>query len=201
VATISPSATNQGTATASSFQVVAQGASTATPVTISFNSPPTSFNVTGLASGNLTNVPFSAGQTVPASPASYNGWSVVLNGAPAAGDSFAIKSNTAPASDNRNALALGNMADLKLVDGATLNESYAALVGDVGSRVQGAADASSLSGTLQADAITRQQNVSGVNLDEEASNLLRFQQAYQASAKLIQASQTLFDALLAATGH
>ncbi|MBC7380148.1 MAG: flagellar hook-associated protein FlgK [Burkholderiaceae bacterium] len=200
-ATIAPSSINQGTAKASSFQVVAQGASTATPVTISFNSPPTTFNVTGLASGNLTNVPYSAGQTVPASPATWNGWSVVLDGAPAAGDSFAVKPNTSPASDNRNALALGTMADLKLVDGATLNESYAALVGDVGSRVQGAADASSLSGSLHADAITRQQNVSGVNLDEEASNLLRFQQAYQASAKLIQASQTLFDALLAATGR
>jgi flagellar hook-associated protein 1 FlgK len=75
------------------------------------------------------------------------------------------------------------------------------LLGDVGNRVQSGHDAAAVSSRLQADATVRQQNVAGVNLDEEAANLLRYQQAYQASARIIQASQSLFDALLAATGR
>jgi flagellar hook-associated protein 1 FlgK len=199
--TVAPSAGNKGSAAVTAFAVSAQSASTAQPVDIVFNNPATSYNVTGLASGNLINVPWTAGAAVPAAPATYNGWSLVLDGTPAAGDSFAIRPTAAPASDNRNALALDGLADLRLVDGATLNGAYASLVGDIGARVQGASDAASVSESLRAEAVSRQQNVAGVNLDEEAANLLRFQQAYQASAKIIQASQTLFDALLAVAGR
>lgn len=195
------SAANKGTGTITGFAVLQHSADTALPVTISFNNPPTTFNVTGLASGNLTNVPYTAGQAIPPAPASYNGWSMGLDGAPAAGDSFTVKPNTAPGQDNRNALALGALADAAGVDGATLNEAYAALVGDAGVRVQSARDGAAVSQQMQADATARLQGVSGVNLDEEAANLLRYQQAYQASAKIIQASQTLFDALLSATGR
>ncbi len=194
-------ATNKGTGAITGFAVLQHSADTALPVTISFNNPPTTFNVTGLASGNLTNVPYTAGQTVPPAPASYNGWSMVLDGAAAAGDSFTVKPNTAPGADNRNALALGALADAAGVDGVTLNEAYAALVGDAGVRVQGARDGAAVSQQMQADATARMQSVSGVNLDEEAANLLRYQQAYQASAKIIQASQTLFESLLSATGR
>jgi flagellar hook-associated protein 1 FlgK len=200
-ATAEATATNKGTGAITGFAVLQHSADTALPVTISFNNPPTTFNVTGLASGNLTNVPYTAGQTVPPAPASYNGWSMVLDGAAAAGDSFTVKPNTAPGSDNRNALALGALADAAGVNGATLNEAYAALVGEAGVRVQGARDGAAVSQQMQADASARMQSVSGVNLDEEAANLLRYQQAYQASAKIIQASQTLFDALLSATGR
>jgi flagellar hook-associated protein 1 len=171
------------------------------PVAITFNNPPTTFNVTGLAGGNLSNVPYTPGQRVPAAPADYNGWALSLDGAPAAGDTFNIKPMTAPGSDNRNALALNGLSRLGLVGGATINEAYAALLGDVGNRVQSGQDSLDVSNRLQADAIGRQQSVAGVNLDEEAANLLRYQQAYQASARIIQASQSLFDALLSATGR
>ncbi len=200
-ATAEATATNKGTGSITGFAVLQHSANTALPVTISFNNPPTTFNVTGLASGNLTNVPYTAGQTVPGAPASYNGWAMVMDGAAVAGDSFTVKPNAAPGQDNRNALALGALADAAGVNGATLNEAYAALVGDAGVRVQGARDVAAVSQQMQADASTRMQNVSGVNLDEEAANLLRYQQAYQASAKIIQASQTLFEALLSATGR
>ncbi len=198
---VEAAATNKGGATATGFKVVTPGADNTLPVTFTFNNPPTSFNVTGLAGGNLTNVPYTAGQTVPASPADYNGWSLVLDGVPVAGDSFSVKPTTSPAGDNRNALAMGALAGLKLVDGATINEAYAAVVGDVGTRVQGARDTASVTSSLKAEASSRQQNLSGVNLDEEAANLLRFQQAYQASAKIIQASQTVFEALLSVAGR
>ena len=93
------------------------------------------------------------------------------------------------------------LASERSVDGGTLNEAYAGLIGDTGVRVQSARQASALSGQVLSDAISRQQGVSGVNLDEEASNLLRYQQAYQASAKLIQTAQTLFDTLIASVGR
>ena len=200
-ATVAAAPGNQGGASASGFAIVQPGANNALPVTITFNTPPTSFNVTGLASGNLTNVPYTPGQPVPAAPASYNGWTMTLDGTPAAGDRFDVRANAAPGSDNRNMLALGALAGAGLVAGQTLGDAYASLVADVGARVQAGQAAEAVSARLRDDAVTRQQNVAGVNLDEEASNLLRFQQAYQASARIVQASQSLFDALIAATGR
>lgn len=202
-ATASAAASNVGGASIRQFAVVANGPDASLPVTIRFNTPASTFDVIGLAGGNLTNVPYTPGQQIPPgpAPADYNGWVITLDGAAAAGDTFSIRPNISPRTDNRNALALMDLANSRLVDGASLNEAYAALVGDVGTRAQGAGQSASVSRQMQADALTRQQSVSGVNLDEEAANLLRYQQAYQASAKLIQASQTLFDALLAVAGR
>jgi flagellar hook-associated protein 1 FlgK len=198
---IAPTAGNTGGASATGFAVVRASIDNTLPVTITFNSPPTTYNVTGLAGGNLTNVAYTPGQPVPPAPADYNGWRVTLDGSPAAGDSFQVRPVTSPASDNRNALALGQLAGQGLVGGATLNESYASLLGDVGNRVQAGQAAADVSAQLETEAVSRQQNVSGVNLDEEAADLLRFQQAYQACARIIQTSQSLFDTLLSATNH
>ena len=200
-ATVEAAAANQGSGLTSGFAVVRASTDNKLPVTISFNNPPTTFNVSGLAGGNLSNVSYTPGQQVPPAPADYNGWTFTLDGAPAAGDSFNIKPVTSPGSDNRNALALGALASLGLVAGASLNESYAAMLGDVGTRVQSGRQSADVSSRLKAETLDRQQNVAGVNLDEEAANLLRYQQAYQASARIIQASQSLFDALLSATGR
>jgi flagellar hook-associated protein 1 FlgK len=47
------------------------------------------------------------------------------------------------------------------------------------------------------DQVTKsQQAVSGVNLDEEAANLLKYQQAYQAAGKAMQIANTMFDTIL-----
>lgn len=194
-------ANNAGSAKVTGFQVVRQTADTTLPVAITFNNPPTSFNVTGLAGGDALNVPFVPGSRLPASPADYNGWILSLEGVPAAGDSLTISKTTTPASDNRNALALNGLADSPAVDGSTVSEAYASLIGEVGGRVQGARGAAAASTQFLEEATARKERLSGVNLDEEAANLLRYQQAYQASAKIIQASQSVFDALLAAVGR
>ncbi len=99
--------------------------------------------------------------------------------------------------DNQNALALQDLQDSLLVGGgATLSGAYAAIVGDVGNRtniVQ--ANLSAQQGlTEQLEAV--QQSESGVNLDEEAANLIRYQQFYQANAKVIQTGSTIMDAIL-----
>lgn len=99
--------------------------------------------------------------------------------------------------DNENALALQKLQDQLLVGGdATFSGAYAGMVSDVGSRaniVQVNLDAQQgLSEQLGAV----QQSESGVNLDEEAANLIRYQQYYQANAQVIQTASTIMDAVL-----
>jgi flagellar hook-associated protein 1 len=200
-ATAAPAPGNTGSGSVGAFSIVRAAPENTTAVTITFNTPPTTFNVSGLVGGNLTNMPYTPGATVPAAPADWNGWQIALAGQPAAGDAFQVKPTTSPSTDNRNALALQRLADQGLVGGSTLNEAYASLIGDVGNRVQSGQAAADVSSALQSEAVARQQNVAGVNLDEEAADLLRYQQAYQACARIIQASQSLFDSLLSATGR
>lgn len=128
----------------------------------------------------------------------YNGWTAQLNGAAAAGDSFTVGPNTNGVSDNRNALLLAGLQSKNTLLGssATYQGTYAQLVSSVGVKtrdikVTGAAQAALVTQTQQA-----QQSMSGVNLDEEAANLLRYQQAYQASGKMMQVATTVFDLLL-----
>lgn len=191
-ATVQSGANNQGQAKVLDFSVQTQSPANATPVTITFTTP-TQYTLGGGASGS--------GTYVAGSPIAANGWSLTLNGPAVAGDTFAVGPTSSPQVDNRNVLDMLGLASERSVDGGTLNEAYAGLIGDTGVRVQSARQASALSGQVLSDAISRQQGVSGVNLDEEASNLLRYQQAYQASAKLIQTAQTLFDTLIASVGR
>ncbi len=133
---------------------------------------------------------------------SYNGWTVQLSGAPATGDSFTVGPNTNGVADNRNALLLGGLQTKNtLVNGTTSYQgAYSQLVSQVGNKsreidVKAKAQESLLSQNTQ-----KQQELSGVNLDEEAANLIRYQQAYQAASKMISISSKLFEDLLAAAG-
>jgi flagellar hook-associated protein 1 FlgK len=137
---------------------------------------------------------YQAGQPITA-----NGWSLSLDGTPADGDSFTVQKNDG-LDDNSNALALAGLADAGVLDGGKTSvvDSYASLstqVGTVGSQ----ADADLTTQTnLFNQAQDAQQSAAGVNLDEEASNLIKFQQAYQASAQVISTAQTIFSSLLSA---
>ena len=108
-----------------------------------------------------------------------------------------LKEANAASGDNRNALALQDLQTQHIVGGAaTLSGAYGALVSDVGNRtniVQVNLDArQGLTDQLRAV----QQSESGVNLDEEAANLIRFQQFYQANARVIDTASTIFDTIL-----
>lgn len=103
----------------------------------------------------------------------------------------------AGAGDNRNALALQNLQSLNIVGGnASVSGAYGAMVSDVGNRTnitQVNLDArQGLTDQLRAV----QQSESGVNLDEEAANLIRFQQFYQANARVIDTAGTIMDTIL-----
>ncbi|MEN6586979.1 MAG: flagellar hook-associated protein FlgK [Sulfuricella sp.] len=129
---------------------------------------------------------------------SYNGWTVELSGAPAAGDSFTVGPNTGGVSDNRNALLLAGLQTKSTLAGGTASyqSAYSQLVSSIGVKSRDINVTAQAQASLVEQSQQAQQSMSGVNLDEEAANLLRYQQAYQASGKMMQIASTLFDTLL-----
>lgn len=126
-----------------------------------------------------------------------NGVTVSFDGAPRAGDTFTIGSNVGGSSDNGNALVLAKLQTTKTINGvSSFNDAYAQLVNDIGSRTKSIDIASTSQNSITTQVRTAQQSVSGVNMDEETVNLLRFQQLYQASAQVIQTASSLFDAII-----
>ncbi|MDE2427893.1 MAG: flagellar hook-associated protein FlgK [Burkholderiales bacterium] len=144
-----------------------------------------------------TAVPYTAGATI-----SYSGFSFQISGTPSDGDVFNIAPNTSGSGDNRNAVLLSGLQTKNTVGGntTTFQGAYAQFVSLVGNKAHELQVTSASETTLLAQSVAAQQSESGVNLDEEAANLLRYQQAYQAAGKLMQIASTLFDALLA-IGH
>jgi len=183
---------NGGDLRAASLDVTAIGPATGQPVTVTFTAAGT-FDVSGTGTGNPTGLAYTPGMQL-----SYNGWTLRLEGIPAAGDTLRIVPTANPATDNRNARAMQALGDATMVDGATVIARYADLVGDVGTRTQSATVSGDMSRRLHADAERARTALSSVNLDEEAARLLQFQQAYQAAAKVIAAADEMFRTLLAA---
>lgn len=149
------------------------------------------------------------------------GFSIAMTGTPNAGDGFLIRptagvagamslaisntsgiaaaSQTNAAGDNSNLLKMIALQTSKTINTGqdTYQTAYAQLVNQVGSKTHELDVTSASAGTIQAQALTALQNVSGVNLDEEGANLIRYQQAYQAAGKVLQIAKQMFDSLLA----
>jgi flagellar hook-associated protein 1 FlgK len=125
-------------------------------------------------------------------------YQVTLAGNPAAGDQFTVSMNAGGTSDNRNALALAALNLTDTVGTQTFAEAYGQLVSVVGATTQAAQNNAAAADTLLTQSQANRDSVSAVNLDEEAANLIRFQQSYQASAQIINTARELFNSLLAA---
>ncbi|MBA0167918.1 flagellar hook-associated protein FlgK [Pectobacterium sp. CFBP8739] len=102
-------------------------------------------------------------------------------------------------SDNTNAKALLALQNEKIVGGkASVSGGYASIVGAIGNQTS----TLKINNTSQQNVVKQltaeQQSVSGVNLDEEYGDLMRYQQYYMANAQVIKTAQSIFDALLAA---
>lgn len=170
------------------------------PVSIVFDNPPTTFTVTGagIPGSPVAGVAYAAGAAI-----TYNGWTMQITGAPVAGDTFTVASNTNAAADNRNALLLASLQTKNTVAGGTASYqgAYAQLVSQVGNKTRELETISTAQTSMVNQLIQTQQSVSGVNLDEEAANLIRYQRAYQAAGKAIQIAGTLFDTLLSLGGQ
>ncbi|WP_018873726.1 flagellar hook-associated protein FlgK [Thioalkalivibrio sp. ALJ16] len=130
---------------------------------------------------------------------SFNGWEMEIRGTPAGGDTFEVSSNEGFPGDNRNMLAMNDLADERLVGGdRTFGDGYNSLLAQVGTRTRQAQVAQQSADAQLEQARAQREAVSGVNLDEEAADLIRYQQAYQAAAQVISVSNSLFDSLLGA---
>jgi flagellar hook-associated protein 1 FlgK len=126
-------------------------------------------------------------------------YSFDVSGYPANGDEFTISYNNNGSSDNRNAVAMGDLRLTDLVGGnMTAEEAYGALISIVGSNTAELLINREATNSLLSQAQANRDAVSSVNLDEEAANLIRFEQAYNASAQVINIARSLFDSLLAA---
>ena len=189
-------ASNTGTGTLAASQLSATGLqalSASAPVTLTYDSTLGQFAVSG-ATPPVANIAY----TSPGPQAlSFNGISLVMSGSPANGDAYTV--NKPGPGDNSNMLALSALQTTKLLDNGntTLGGGTARLVGDVATSAANAALNSTTYGALKTQATQAQQSYSGVNLDEEAANLIRYQQAYQAAAKALSVASTLFAAILA----
>jgi flagellar hook-associated protein 1 FlgK len=148
-------------------------------------------NYTGVTA--LTAVAYQDGDTF-----SYGGISFTMTGTPADNDRFTVAGNNGGVSDTRNALLLGQLQTTNtLANGSTSYQgAYAQLVSQIGNKTREMEVTNSAESAYLEQAVAAHENESGVNLDEEATNLLRYQQAYQAAAKVMQTASTLFDTLL-----
>ena len=182
---------NTGSATITQGEVVdSANGSLQTAVNIRFLSA-TTYTTDGGATVNT----YSSGQDLV-----MNGWRVKISGTPAAGDNFTVSSNTGGRGDNRNALLLANALNKSYLNGgaASVNTAVGNWIADMGVRSNQAQANATTQASVYQDATNAQQSVSGVNLDEEAANLVRYQQAYAAMTKVITTSNELFKTLLQA---
>ncbi len=127
------------------------------------------------------------------------GFTLALDPAVADGDQFSLDISFGPG-DNRNAVNMAGLASSKIMGGgnATLTDVYEGITTSVGGQTRAAEVALDSAETVKMQATDRVAAESGVNLDEEAANLMRFQQAYQASARIMTVAKETFDTLFAA---
>ena len=134
----------------------------------------------------------------PGSDIDFQGIKVAFDNIPKSGDSFSVDNNTDGLGSNENILRLIELGKAPTIAGQTFSEAYRDLVTGAGSRAQMAELGKEAMTVIRDQAEESRESAVGVNLDEEAANLIRFQQAYQAAAQVIQMSQRLFDTLLQA---
>ena len=152
--------------------------------------------------GASTAVPFTSGAayTFAAASGTPSGLSLTLSGTPPATgtDTLTVAPNKAATSDASNLRQIANLQQQATTGGVSFQQSYAGLVSNIGAKAQAAASQQTTQGAVLDQAVSARDALSGVNLDEEAANLIKYQQAYQAAAKIIQVDQQMFDSLLQA---
>ena len=158
--------------------------------------PPTSYNITAATPNVPYNPAMGASMTITGS--TINNVSLQITGSPANGDTFTIAPNPTGGKDGRNAQLISNLVTTKSMGNGTLTltDSYANYVNDIGNQTNQIQSSSKAQTALVTQIGTAQQSISGVNINEEAANLLQYQQLYQANSKVIQTAQTLFQTIL-----
>ena len=192
----SAGAANTGTGTVGSASVTSPANYVSGTYTVTFSSP-TQYTVTNGAT-TVTSGTYTSG-----TPISFNGQQITLTGTPAANDTFTVSPNsTANTGDNSNVLAMISGLSSKALTGGTASVSDVAtnLVSHVGVLTQQAQNNASAQQAVNQEATTARSNATGVNLDQQAADMLRYQQAYQAMAQVISMSNQMFTSLIQAVG-
>jgi flagellar hook-associated protein FlgK len=162
------------------------------PLQINFTSDST-YQITDTQTSTvLAERSYVAGQAIQ-----YQNLQVTLDGAPRSGDTFSIDNNSDGFGSNENLLRLIDIEAAKVLgNNNTLHESYLGLLNQAGGTARQAQVTQEAMQVVYEQANEARDKVAGVNLDEEAANLIRFQQSYQASARLMQTANQLFDVIL-----
>lgn len=135
---------------------------------------------------------YTAGQVIQ-----YQNLQVTLDGTPKSGNKFQIDNNQKGFGSNENIVRLSNLESAKLLgNDETFHQSYLNLINLAGSTARQATVTKEALQVVYDQAFESRDQIAGVNLDEEAANLIRFQQAYQASARLVQTANELFDTIV-----
>jgi flagellar hook-associated protein 1 FlgK len=169
-----------------------------TPATIVFDSPTTYIVYTDPLVDATPSLPYTSG-----SPITFAGWTVQITGQPQTNDRFTVAAAAAGSGDNSNVLALASIDQQGFFAGGTqsISDLGADIVATVGSTANRASNEIKVQQALREQAEIDLQNISGVNLDEEAANMLRYQQAYLAASKVISVADGLFQNLLQIVGR
>ncbi len=189
--------TGSGSISAGTMDTLTGTALPAAPIALTYNSATLEF--TYPPAGSISYDPATdsgARQTI--NIAGLGDFSFTVNGSPANGDQFLIADNSGAVGDNRNARALGELQAQTLLLGgrASISDSYGFAVAGVGTITSRASTTLDVQQQLRDQAQSAKDAVSGVNLDEEAANLVQYQQAYQAAAQVIATANSLIDTLL-----
>ncbi|KPW67648.1 Flagellar hook-associated protein FlgK [Pseudomonas cannabina] len=147
------------------------------------------------------NVGYTDTTTTPGSKTAFQ-LEMTISGSPVVNDTFSVGITGSGSSDNRNALAVVGLQTAKTVGvanggaGTSLSGSYADLVSVVGTLASQGKNDVTATAAVVGQAKASRDSVSGVSLDEEASNLIKYQQYYTASSQIIKAAQTIFSTLI-----
>jgi len=137
----------------------------------------------------------------PVAQSSFLGYQVFVDGAPGADDSFTVDYNTDAVSDNRNSIELINLQREKTINtdgkGVSFDESYSSLATTIGADTQSLRINETAAESVLNLSQALRESTSGVNLDEEAANLIKYELHYNASAQVIKVAQEVFDTLIA----
>jgi flagellar hook-associated protein 1 len=203
IATAAPVALAQGSSNAGSAQLGSLAVLPASPLPANLRSPVNVvFHVSGTTTtydlvDATTNVALSSANAYTnGAPITQNGWQLTLSGSPANGDTFTVGPNVNGTGDNRNALLLAAVQQTAVTVSGSAQDAYNGLVGLIGNKADEATSLATSESGLLTQAQDNRDSVSGVNLDEEAANLQKFQQAYQASSKSIATAAVMFQAIL-----
>jgi flagellar hook-associated protein 1 FlgK len=186
----SASDTNTGSATIGSATVLdAANPNLLNTVTIKFTSP-TTFSVNG--AGNFA---YTSGGNINIA---QDGFQTQITGTPATGDVFTVQSNAAGTGDNSNATTGANLQTQGVLDGGTVSISGGvnALITGFGSQAAQINTAQTAQTAVNTQAQQAVQSTTGVNLDEEAANLVQYQQAFSAAAQVLTTANSLFTTLI-----